>query len=112
MQHGRNRKLRTLAVALVAAALAAPATQAAVDIQARHQALGNLNQPAQVDAHHQALLRHHEQGGLVYVTNPPRTAASDGMDWGDAGIGAGAALGVILLGAGVALTGRRRLSHA
>ena len=39
MQHGRNRKLQALAAAFAVAALAAPATQASIDTDARHQAL-------------------------------------------------------------------------
>ena len=68
MQHGRNRKLKALAAALTVAALAAPATQASIDTDARHQALVDKVQQAQVDARHQALLRHGEPGPAVYVT--------------------------------------------
>jgi hypothetical protein len=113
MQHRRNRKLATLAAALTAAALAAPISQAALDVDARHQALLDKAPQAQVDARHQALLRHHEVGPSIYVTTAPKpTVASDGMDWGNAGIGAATTVGVILLGVGGVLAGRRRLSHA
>src|SRR6185436_7828653 len=45
----------------------------------------------QVDARHQALLRHRDQTApFVYVTTKPETT-SGGTDWGSAGIGAGAA---------------------
>ena len=82
MQHGRNRKSKALTVALVAAALAARATQAAVQTDARHQALVDRTQ-VQVDARHQALLRHGEQAApFVYVTTKPETRAGDGMGLG------------------------------
>ena len=58
MQHGRNRKLKVLATAFAVAALAAPAAQASIDTDARHQALVDKVQQAQVDARHQALLEH------------------------------------------------------
>jgi len=111
MQHGRNRKTKALAAALAAAALAAPATQAAVQTDARHQALVDKAQ-VQVDARHQALLRHGDQATpLVYVTTQPKIA-SDGTDWNTAGIGAGAALGLILLGSAAAFVGRKKLVSA
>jgi len=111
MQNGRNRKSKALTVALVAAALAAPATQAAVQTDARHQALVDRTQ-VQVDARHQALLRHRDQTApFVYVTTKPETT-SGGTDWGSAGIGAGAAFGVIILGSAAAFAGRKKLVSA
>jgi len=109
MQHGRNRKLKALVAALAVAALAAPATQASIDTDARHQALVDKVQQAQVDARHQALLRHGEQGPVVYVT---RVTSSGGTDWGNAGIGAGAAFGVVLIAAAGAFVGRKKLVSA
>ena len=112
MQHGRNRKLNALATALAVGALAAPVAQAAVQTDARHQALVDRASKIQVDAHHQALLRHHDLGGpFVYVTSRPETV-NGGTDWSSAGIGAGAALGVILLGSTALLVGRRKLVSA
>jgi hypothetical protein len=111
MEHGRNRKPKALAVALVATALAAPAARAFVPTDARHQALVDKTQ-VQVDAHHQVLLRHRDQvAPFVYVTTRPETAG-DGMDWGAAGIGAGAAFGVVILGSAAALVGRKKLVSA
>src|SRR6185436_18624322 len=66
MQHGRNRKVKALATAFAVAAFAAPAAQASIDTDATHQALVDKVQQAQVDARHQALLRHGEQGPVVY----------------------------------------------
>jgi hypothetical protein len=77
---------RGLALATVIGALAAPAAQAApID-------------PTGVDAPYK-----------VDPTPPPAepTVATDGFDWGDAGIGAAAMLAVGAIGAGAALaTGR------
>jgi hypothetical protein len=113
MQHGRNRKLKALAAALTVAALAAPATQASIDTDARHQALVDKVQQAQVDARHQALLRHGEQGPVVYVTKgTQQVTSSGGTDWGNAGIGAGAAFGVVLIAAAGAFVGRKKLVSA
>jgi hypothetical protein len=49
---------------------------------------------------------------VVKVLQP--TAPSTGLDWGDAGIGAGALAGLMLIGLGSALviTRRRRVAHA
>ena len=113
MQHERNRKLKGVAVALAAAALAAPATHAAVQTDARHQALVDRASQIQVDAHHQALLRHDEQGApFVYVTTRPEASSSGGTNWTSAGIGAGAAFGVVLLGSAAAFVGRKKLVSA
>ncbi len=113
MQHGRNRKLKALAAALAVAALAAPATQASIDTDARHQALVDKVQQTQVDARHQALLRHGEQGPTVYVTRATRQVdSSGGTDWSNAGIGAGAAFGLVLIAAGGAFVGRKKLVGA
>jgi hypothetical protein len=38
------------------------------------------------------------------VTEPVIAASSSGFDWGDAGIGAGAALGLLLIGLSVTFT--------
>jgi len=113
MQHGRNRKLMVLAAALTIASVAAPATQASIDTDARHQALVDKVQQVQVDALHQALLRHGEQGPAVYVTGQTQsTTSSGGTDWGNASIGAGAALGLVLIAAGGALVSRKKLASA
>jgi hypothetical protein len=109
MQHRRNRRLKNLAATLAAAALAAPATQAAVRTDARHQSLVDRASQIQVDAHHQALLRHGgEVGPVVYVTTRPETS-DGGTDWSSAAIGAGAAFGVILLGSTALFVGRKKL---
>ena len=112
MQHGRNGKLKALATAFAVAAIAAPAAQGSIDTDARHQALVDKVQQAQVDARHQALLRH-EQGPVVYVTRgTQQVTSSGGTDWGNAGIGAGAAFGVVLIAAAGAFVGRKKLVSA
>jgi hypothetical protein len=128
--------LRPLAVALVAGAAMAPA--AAADHQdlrlpdARDAVAGYL-EPVTVDrpterqtfpgmaqwaAPRQDLRmpdqRHPAAGDGG--TDPPaefvHVPVASGFDWGDAGIGAAAAIGVVLIGAGGALTLRRRPAAA
>ena len=113
MQYGRNRNLKAaLAAAVTTAALAAPVTQAAVQTDARHQSLVDRASQIQVDAHHQALLRHKDGvGPVLYVTTRPETLGG-GTDWTSAGIGVGAAFGVILLGSTAFLVGRKKLVSA
>jgi len=111
MQQGRNRKLKNLAAALAVAALGAPATQAAVSVDARHQALLDKGTQAQVDPRHQTLLRHGGGGPAVYVTSAP-APASDGTDWTSIELGTGAGFAALVLGAGTALVSRRKLASA
>jgi hypothetical protein len=113
MQHGRNRKLTALAAAFAVGALATPAAQGSIDTDARHQTLVDRAQQAQVDARHQALLRHGEQGPVVYVTRGThQVTSSGGTDWSNAGIGAAAAFGVVLVAAAGAFVGRKKLVSA
>jgi hypothetical protein len=84
-----------LALALVTAGVAAPAASARV----------NLNAPFSQSA-----------AATQVVTSPPQTVTvvkSSGFDWGDAGIGAGTVVAVVLAGLGARLTiGHRRQIHA
>jgi len=117
MQHQLTMKLKALAAAFAVAALAAPVTQAAIQTDARHQALVDKAPQVQVDPQHSILLMHRHAGELNYTTHtvvsgPTQQVSGDGMDWADAGIGAGAALGAILLGTGVALVSRKKLVSA
>ena len=135
MQHVRNRKLKALAAALATVALAAPVAQAGIQTDARHQALVDKAIKAgidldkrphsilvkapevQVDPHHAVLLMHRHAGELNYTTHAnvsgsTQSVSGDAMDWGDAGIGAGAAFGAVLLGAAVAFVGRKKLANA
>jgi hypothetical protein len=54
--------------------------------------------------------------GLIAATHTPAvvhvTVPSGGFDWGDAGVGAGGMLALILIGAGGVLTVARRRSHS
>ena len=81
------------------------------DSDARHQALLDKGAQTQVDARHQALLRHGAEGAAVYVTSAP-VPSSDGTDWASIGLGTGAGFAVLVLGAGTALVGRRKLASA
>jgi hypothetical protein len=77
----RKRRLRWIAVALASMLLAAPAAQARLD---------------------------EDEGGATPSEPPPVTvAAPDGFSWIDAGIGAGAALGVVLVAGGAGRAVRR-----
>jgi hypothetical protein len=135
MQHVRNRKLKALVAAFATAVLAAPVAQAGIQTDARHQALVDKatragldldNRPrsilvkapeVKVDPQHTILLMHRHAGGLNYTTHadvsrPEPAASGGGMDWTDAGIGAGAAFGAVLLGAAGAFVGRKKLANA
>lgn len=117
MQHARSRKLKTLVATLAAAAVAAPVTQAALQVDARGQALLDKAPQIQVDPHHQILLRHLRAGELNYVSTPDvsrpaPTASGGGTDWGDAEIGLAALFGIVLLGTGGVLVSRRRFAGA
>jgi hypothetical protein len=77
----RKRRLRWIAIALASMLLAAPAAQARLD--------------------------EGEGGGATSEQAPVRVVASDGFNWVDAGIGAGAALGVVLVAGGAGRAVRR-----
>lgn len=87
--------IKSLALALVTGAVAAPAASARV----------NLDQPFSQPASETQVLG-----------SPPQTVTvvkSSGFDWGDAGIGAGAVVAVALAGLGARMTiGHRRQIHA
>ena len=52
----------------------------------------------------------HNSPGTVEAPAPGATPSSNGFDWGDAAIGAGGVLGlVVLFSAGAAVTGRARV---
>jgi hypothetical protein len=136
MQHARTHKLvKAVTAGLAAALLAVPAAQARLAVDARQGALLDqevAQQPVvRTDARHAALVR--KEGGIPLIVQASRpskiaqvhrhsgdlnvpTAASietpsSGFDWADAGIGAAAGLGLVLLaGAGVLVTRRRLVS--
>ena len=106
------RRLSLPAVAIAVLALAAPAASAAVDYrspdskaaatEAQAQGSVDLRSPDARDA------------GQVAQSSPvaSETAESSGFDWGDAAIGAGTVLGLLLIGlsAAFAVVHRRRAS--
>jgi hypothetical protein len=95
MTFKHRRLIKSLALALVTAAVAAPAASARV----------NLNPPFSQPT-----------SATQVVSSPPETVTvvkSSGFDWGDAGIGAGAVVVVVLAGIGARLTvGHRRQIHS
>jgi len=112
--------IHTAALGLAVAAVAAPVAAAQQD----------LRSPDAADAAHGAALQQVQDNRspdardaaegrgtfsaprvtVVKVTEPLAGSVNDGLDWGDAGIGAGAVLALVLLAVGGALmvTHRRR----
>ena len=127
MEGSRTRKLVTGVTAALAAALAAvPVAQARLAVDAQHAALLNRQPIVQTDARHAALLNDaavrvqivHPQGSNspaklnLSIGKTSTTTVSTGFDWSDAGIGAGSAVGLLLLAGGGALVTRRKLASA
>ena len=110
-----NRVKSSAAVGLVLAAVFAPAAFGQQDLRnpdtresAAEQAYVDLRNPDTRDVA--------DQGGVspkVTVVEIPVAAPSDGgLNWGDAGIGASAMLGLVLLTAGtLGVTQRKRPRH-
>lgn len=88
MTRTRNRILRSLALAATVSALAAPAASA---LPAEVIGIGPKSQE--------------EPSTPVRVVTVESNA---GFDWGDAGIGAGSGLALVLIGVGSALAARHR----
>jgi hypothetical protein len=136
-QHRKNWFLRRLALGLVVAAVAAPVAQARVDegataqrvvcmpkwgcqsldavnstqvgnpgasversVGARHRALGELNLTSSQDK------------GSPNVSPVKGVNTPSAVDWSDAGLGAGMAFALVLLGAGALVATRRVRHHA
>ena len=100
------------ALGLVFAALAAPAALAQQDL--RNPDTRDLAEAATLDLRNPDTREVAEAGGtspeVTVVKVPVATGAeSGGLDWGDAGIGAGAMLGLVLLAAaGILAVSHRR----
>jgi hypothetical protein len=129
MKGSRTRKLATGVTAALAAALAAvPVAQARLAVDAQHAALLNRQPVVRTDARHAVLLNDapvrvqivqpQSQGSVAPAkpnlsTGKTSTATvSTRFDWSDAGIGAGSAVGLLLLAGGGALVTRRKLASA
>jgi hypothetical protein len=110
----QSRLTRSAALGLALAAVAAPTAGAQQDLRspdardAAQAAEARQDQPAQDlrspdarDAGEGRGTFNAPEVTVVKVTDP--SPASGGLDWGDAGIGAGGLLGLILLGLGGAL---------
>jgi hypothetical protein len=129
----RNWLIRCLGVGLVVLAVGAPVAQARVDgstgwsgarseqalsgAAAQEALRSNWLGVVQPSTTAQDVLRSNwlgiAQPRVASDTSPAPTqivGRSDGFDWGDAGIGAGTALAVMLLAAG-GITGSRRVRH-
>jgi len=114
----RHRLTRSTALGLTLAALAAPAAGAqdmrspdARDAARSAQARQDYRSPDTRDAAEGRGTFNSPQ--VVVVKAQPQPAPPDGIDWLDAGIGAGSLLGLTLIGLGGALfvTHRRRAAH-
>jgi hypothetical protein len=110
MRHRRFTRTATLGLAV--AAVAAPTAAArppvdlrspdAVDAANAAQVRQDLRSPDAVDAAAGRGTFSAPRVTVVKVT-PPSQARPGGLDWGDAGIGAGATLAIVLLGVGGSL---------
>ena len=99
------------ALSLVFAALAAPAALAQQDL--RSPDARDVAEAAKPDLRNPDTREMAEAGGtapeVTVVEVPVATGADSGLDWGDAGIGAGAMLGLVLLAAaGILAVSHRR----
>jgi hypothetical protein len=112
MRHILRGLAKWAAPALVAGALAAPTAGAqsvqdlrspdAGDVATRVQSSRDLRSPDARDAAQGRGSASAPQIVVTKVSRPP-VPASRGFDWADAGIGAGAVFGLVLLGVGAAL---------
>lgn len=106
-----RRLSQSTVVCLALAALGAPAAAAdphAADLHARTEVLPtqDLRSPDARDASEGRGT--YSAPNVMIVKVPERVPAEGGIDWADAGIGAGGMLGVMLLGLGGLLTGAHR----
>lgn len=117
-----QRLTRPVTIGLAAAAFALPSTAAAQDLRspdARDGALvtktavGDLRSPDSRDAGEGRGTFNAPDVMVVKVREPtPAPVAADGLDWGDAGIGAGALFGLALLGVGAVVVAVHRRGSA
>jgi hypothetical protein len=128
----RTRRFPRLALAVVAVGLAAPATSlgyvdhrspdaidSGVQAQKAEQMQNELRkleaqraEPGYVDHRSpDAQDTNFVRSPAPKVAEPTISASSGDFDWGDAGIGAGAALGLLLIGMSVAFTVVHRRNH-
>ena len=113
MRNGTQRIRRTVALATAIAAVAAPAAWAApVEPIASENAGGTMgNAPQEQSAEEQSYSS--PSSGATYTpqsspSSAPVSTASDGFDWGDAGIGASVVLALAAMVGGTALVLRTR----
>lgn len=95
---GQQRKhsfVKRLALPLAVAALAAPAAQARIDAPPSHPPKSDSESPAPT----------------VFTTSDSSSAVT-GTDWVDRGFGVGAAVGALVVGAGLGLSARKARREA
>jgi hypothetical protein len=107
------RSTQAIAVGLALAALAPASAIADQDLRSpdardaavRASAPVDLRSP---DARDAAQGRGAAQAPTVMFVRTPQSVPPDGLDWGDAGIGAGGVLALVALGSGATVLVRRR----
>jgi hypothetical protein len=115
MRSNPHKFARPLAVALAVSALAAPVAAVAPAAAKVYGPTSATPQTTQSSDASGVVLRRDGSRAVPFVADvgPEATPTSDGLDWGDAGIGATAmlALAAIVAGAGLVLGRRPRRSH-
>jgi len=101
MNHRRITRSAALSLAIVALAAPAAGARPAQDVTQAAQPRQDLRLPDSRDA--AAGRGSYNSPEILVVEAQPQPASPDGMDWADAGIGAGSLLGVSLIGLGGAL---------
>lgn len=115
MRNGTQRIRRIVALATAIAAVAAPAAWAAPiepPILSDNAGSTTGNAPRAQSAEEQSYALHrvsdYDSGVDALPSSAPVPTASDGFDWGDAGIGASAMLALAAMAGGTALVLRTR----
>jgi hypothetical protein len=115
----KRRRFTVPALALIVVAVAAPAASAAYSVRPNPDevALIAASQPGHLVTQAPAVRSNPDEIGngprsvsgpeFAALTQPQAVESNPGFDWGDAGIGAGAALVLTMVGTGFVLTARR-----
>lgn len=113
-RHRRNARRRVIALVLGVCALAIPASASAAPQSAASQVPHGANYssvgaipPQKSEPTVVVLRRDGSQAEPTVVSDSP-SYPGDGFDWGDAAVGAGAAMALVALGGAVLFTVRRR----
>ena len=108
-RHRRNARRRVIALVLGVCALAVPASASAAPVilhGADYSSVSGI--PPQKSEPPVVALRHDGSQAEPTVVSDSPSYWDDGFDWGDAAVGAGAAMALVALGGAVLFTVRRR----